>query len=1020
MRDEGRREMKLINYYENPQVLHINTTANRAYYVPYDGKHEVKRQILLNGTWKFKYYSSPYEVPEGFFEIGFSEEKWDHLLVPSCIQNHGYDQHQYTNTRIPFPYDRPYVPHENPCGVYRKSFTLTKEQLNYEMYLNFEGVDSCFYVWVNGEWVGYSQVSHSTSEFQISKWLHEGENTLAVLVLKWCDGSYLEDQDKFRMTGIFRDVYLLLRPKKHIRDFFVKTKLNDSYNEAVVEVAIESEGDLEIKAELYNPDGELLVERTICTKGQSVVVAMTVEEPELWNAEQPVLYTLKLVAEDECIKQQVGIRDIKVVNSVLLINGSPVKFKGVNRHDSDPVTGYTISKEQAMKDLQLMKAHNINAIRTSHYPNAPWFLQLCNVYGFYVIAESDVEAHCTTSIYKGGLANYGEIAQDPTYEGAFLDRVQRNVIRDKNNPSIIMWSLGNEAGYGKNIEESGRWAKAYDDTRLIHYEGFCHETGGHHNDGSMLDVYSKMYDSTESIISYLENREFDKPYVLCEFIHAMGNGPGDIKEYMDLFYQEERICGGFVWEWCDHAIDMGMTASGKKIYYYGGDFNEEPHDGNFCVDGLVYPDRKVHTGLLEYKNMIKPIEAELIDAELGRFRLINRMDFTNLKDYADVMYELSQNGQVIESKQLGALNILPRQSQEITLSDFKLPSEGECFIRFIYKQKYDLLLTQKGWELGFDQFLIRERTEEIMLSESIYSKKIDFPNPCKEKDPKILLEDEKYIIIQGNHFRYTYNKWLGNFESLVKDHISIIEKPVEYNIWRALTDNDRRTTKEWLDAGYNRATVKSYETLIEQANHSVVIRTKLALNALYRQHFIDIEACYKISEIGEIEVTLKCIKNPVMPDLPRFGLRFFLPKSYSQVRYYGYGPYESYIDKHRASYIGEFTALVSDLHEDYIKPQENGSHCGCRYVQLENMEKKKDNTIFISSIVPFSFNASYYTQEELGSKKHNYELEESEYMILNVDYKQNGMGSAACGPYLKDDYRFKENEFEFKFTIAFY
>ena len=1005
--------MKLINYYENPHTLHVNTTANRSYYIPYNEKGESARQVLLNGKWQFEYYENPYEVPDDFFMPEFNEAKWHIIPVPSCIQNHGYDRHQYTNTRIPFPYDRPYVPHENPCGAYRKTFTMTKEQLSYKSYLNFEGVDSCFYVWVNGHLIGYSQVSHSTSEFEITRWLKEGDNTLAVLVLKWCDGSYLEDQDKFRMTGIFRDVYILLRPKHHIKDFFVKTKLNELYNEGVVQVDIETEGELEIKAKLYDPNHRLITEKTACTSCYSAHLEITVDDPRLWNAEEPVLYTLELTTKEECIRQQVGLREIKVVNSVLLVNGHPIKFKGVNRHDSDPVTGYTISKEQAMKDLQLMKAHNINAIRTSHYPNAPWFLQLCNEYGFYVIAESDIEAHCTTSIYKGGVANYGEIAQDPDYQEAFLDRVKRNVIRDKNNPCIILWSLGNEAGYGKNIEEAGRWAKNYDNTRLIHYEGFCHETGGHHNDGSMLDVYSKMYDSTEDMVSYLENKDFDKPYVLCEFIHAMGNGPGDIKEYMDLIYQEERICGGFVWEWCDHAIDMGTTPDGKRKYYYGGDFNEEPNDGNFCVDGLVYPDRKIHTGLLEYKNMIKPIKAEVIDATKGRFRLINRMDFVNIKDYAYMTYELSQNGKVILEGKVEEIDIGARQSQEIEL-DYPLPDQGECFVRLIYKQKYKMPLTEKDHELGFDQFLVRALTEELILSEGIDAKEEE---ALENKGLEILLEDEKYVIVAGRNFKYTYNKWLGNFESLIKDQKLIIEKPIEYNIWRALTDNDRRTKDEWIGAGYNRASVKTYKTSVEKLEHEVVIHTNLALTALYRQHFIDIEACYKINKEGEIEISLKCIKNPIMPDLPRFGLRFFLPKTYNQVKYYGYGPYESYIDKHRASYIGEFTSLIEDLHEDYIKPQENGSHYGCRYVKLEDIAKQKEGKILISSREPFSFNASYYTQEELGSKKHNFELEKSEYTVLNIDYKQNGMGSAACGPYLKEVYRFKEREFEFKINI---
>ena len=1008
--------MRLVNYYEDPHQLHINTTPNRSYYVPYDSNGTLSRQQLLNGEWQFQYYNSPYEVPEGFFLTDFDSSFFDTIPVPSCIQNHGYDTHQYTNTRIPFPYDRPYVPHENPCGAYRMTFTLNKEQLSLRNYLNFEGVDSCFYVWVNGQFIGYSQVSHATSEFEITSFVGEGINTLAVLVLKWCDGSYLEDQDKFRMTGIFRDVYLLHRPQHHIRDFFIKTILNDDYSQAVIRGEIESTGEVAVKVSLYSPEQECLGETVVTTSEKTSIFEMKVDQPVLWNAENPVLYKLELKNEQESICQQVGVREIKIVDSVVLINGTPVKFRGVNRHDSDPVTGYTISKEQALRDLQLMKQHNINAVRTSHYPNAPWFTQLCNKYGFYVMSEADVEAHCTTSIYQGGLANYGEIAQDPNYAEAFLDRMQRNVIRDKNNPCIIFWSLGNEAGYGKNIEEAGRWAKAYDDTRLIHYEGFCHETGGHVNDGSMLDVYSKMYDSTEDMIAYLENENFDKPYVLCEFIHAMGNGPGDIKEYIDLIDQEERICGGFVWEWCDHAIDMGTTKHGQKMYYYGGDFDEEPHDGNFCVDGLVYPDRSVHTGLLEYKNVIRPIKAELIDAGEGKFKFTNRLDFTNLKDYAYIVYEVSQNGHIILSGEIKELDIAPKQVREITL-DYTVPADGECFIRFIYKQKGDAPLVSCDHELGFDQLLIRALED----TESVKGRSEHLESKLKEGDKQLIhiLQDEKYINLEGKNFRYKYNKWLGSFESLVRNQVNFIQEPMEYNIWRALTDNDRRTTKEWIGAGYDRARIKCYETEVSETEGHVVITTKMALTALYRQHFMEIEAQYDITTEGQIDVILKCSKNPIMPDLPRFGVRFFLPKQYEEVTYYGYGPYESYIDKHRASYIGRFNTQVKKLHEDYIKPQENGSHFGCRYVTLQSNEKFDKEILEIESQTPFSFNVSHYTQEELGCKKHNFELEESDYTILNIDYKQNGMGSAACGPYLKEAYRFNEENFSFKFKITF-
>ncbi len=1005
--------MKLANYYEDLSTLHLGTMENRAYYIPYAGNEFEKairnddsnRKVVLNGEWKFGYYSNPFEVEENFYDINFDTKTFDTLQVPSCWQNHGYDKHQYTNVEYPFPYDPPYVPSQNPCGAYVRKFSLSKEQAEMKQYLNFEGVDSCFYVWVNGTFIGYSQVSHSTSEFDISNSIISGENTLAILVLKWCDGSYLEDQDKFRMSGIFRDVYILCRPENHIRDFFIKTLLDEDHSVAEIGIKIEPiTASLEVKATLLAPTGEII--ETITAKQDEVTFSL--EKPKLWNAENPVLYTLVLESDKEIIVQKVGLRKIEIKNSVVYINNVPIKFKGVNRHDSDPVTGFTISKEQAMIDLTRMKEHNINAIRTSHYPNAPWFVQLCNEYGFYVIAESDIECHGTVAFYKGSYdRTYGDIAQDERFYTPILDRVQRNVMRDKNNPSIIFWSLGNEAGYGPAFENAGRWVHSYDNTRLVHYEGFCHQTGGHINDGSMLDVYSKMYDSTEMIDEYLANPENKKPYILCEFIHAMGNGPGDIEDYFEKIYSEERFCGGFVWEWCDHAIYVGKTIEGKKKYFYGGDFGEFPNDGNFCVDGLVYPDRTAHIGLLEYKNVIRPVRATAVDIQKGMFSFENKLDFSNLSDLVYLEYVVTKNGIVVETGKIEELPV-PPQKKTLLIIPYKIPDSGECYIRFIYKQKYSMPLTAVGHELGQEQFAL---TNTKMNLEDLLS-------PTKENSELEIVDMDARVIVKGEHFQYSYNKLSGTFEKMIYNQNSILEKPMEYNIWRALTDNDRRTTDDWKEAGYDRATVKVYETEVDHKDNKVIIHSKLAIAAIQIQHILDIEATWTIEQDGNMNVQLTCKKDPIFPVLPRFGLRMFLPKAYGSVEYFGFGPYESYVDKHRASYIGRFSQKVQNMHEDYIKPQENGSHFGCRYVKLNNNSEPVE-TILVTSEEAFSFNASSYTQEELGTKAHNFEIVESDYTVLCLDYKQNGMGSAACGPELKKQYQFDEEEFVFNINLNF-
>mgnify|MGYP003374861470 FL=1 len=546
--------MKVEKFYEDLHTLHVGTVDNRCWYVPRCGEG-VESQMLLSGNdWKFGYFPSVEAVPERFWE---NTEALIDMEVPSCWQMKGFDQKQYTNVRYPFPYDPPYVPDENPSGAYVKDFELDGEAAKKRQFLYFEGVDSCFYVWVNGEFVGYSQVSHSPSEFEITDKTHEGTNRLAVLVLKWCDGSYLEDQDKLRFSGIFRDVELVLRPQEFVRDFTVQTPVDLENNRAEVTVRFDSvEGNPAIRCELCDAEGNAV--GSMYSSGEPV--SIPVEAPVLWNAEQPYLYTLKISTGDELIEQKVGIRTIAVKDGMILINGHQVKFRGVNRHDSDPFTGAAVTRESVIRDMRMMKESNVNAIRTSHYPNAPYFPALCDEYGFYVIAEADQECHGVCNLFGADYCDdYGKIAQDARFGEAILDRQKRNVIRDKNCASVIFWSLGNESGFGENFEEAGRWVKAYDPTRLVHYEGSIWESRGYHNDTSMLDVMSQMYASTEWVKNYCEDPRMKKPMIQCEFVHAMGNGPGDIHDYIELLDNYDKFCGGFVWEWCDPATYEGTA-----------------------------------------------------------------------------------------------------------------------------------------------------------------------------------------------------------------------------------------------------------------------------------------------------------------------------------------------------------------------------------------------------------------------------------------------------------------------------
>lgn len=840
--------MKLENYYENLNVLHMNTEENRCYYIPRDNDQKESR-IMLNGQWKFRYYNT-IEEAENFLTDDFHDSKFSIIQVPSNWQNFGYDCHQYVNINYPFPYDPPYVPTDNPCGLYRRNIELFKHEMDKQLFINFEGVDSCFYLWINKEFVGYSQVSHSTSEFNITPYVNEGVNCIDVLVLKWCDGSYLEDQDKFRMSGIFRDVYILKRPKQYVRDYTIHTKLSDDLQKASIIIQLDLFGNLSVTCSLYDHKGELMEQNP----AESNRCIFQVKEPILWNAEQPYQYSIQITTSEEVICQKIGIRKIEVINNVVLLNGIAIKFKGVNRHDSNPYTGAAISKEDAIADLKLMKEHNINAIRTSHYPNAPWFTEMCDEYGFYVIGESDIESHGTDRIYttheKDALSL---LAKDPMFYEAILDRVQRNVIRDKNRTSILMWSLGNESGYGKNFEAAGRWVKEYDSTRLLHYESgtWIAEPNA---DISMLDVISRMYASTEWIKEYCENPDSDKPFVQCEFCHAMGNGPGDLEDYYKQIYQYDNFCGGFIWEWCDHGVYMGKAANGKDKFYYGGSFSEFPHDGNFCMDGLVYPDRCPHTGLLELKNVIRPVRAYAKQLEKGVITLENKLDFVNLKELIILKYELKKDGELITEGELDNIDIPPHTAADIRI-DFPHENKGNTYLKLTYYQKKGDRLTKAGHILGFDQ---------LKLSESI-----TIPEMSKVAEVSLSLkEEDKRYRIAGLDFQYEFSRKTGCFMKLEKHGENILEEPIEYNIFRAPTDNDNNISTNWRNAGYDRIVTRVYGT--EASNYDGIVRIscKLSISAISIQKILELDILWRIDSKGNIFSSINGRFDKELPYLP--------------------------------------------------------------------------------------------------------------------------------------------------------
>ena len=1009
--------MIVPRYYENLSVLHENTMPARAYYIPasrrmdnlVEHREESDRMQLLNGTWKFQYFNSIYDIQDSFFEKNYDTENFDEIQVPSVWQMAGYDTHQYTNIRYPFPFDPPYVPQDIPCGAYVHNFEYSRDEKASKAFLNFEGVDSCFYVWINGSYIGYSQVSHMTSEFDVTDVLQDGTNTVAVLVMKWCDGSYLEDQDKFRMSGIFRDVYILKRPKQAISDYHIKTRIEDML--AKVEIEMKFYSPLNVKISIEDRNGAVVALGSIAEEGTAV---LEIASPELWNTENPYLYKLILETENEVIVDHIALRKIEIKDQVIYLNGQKIKFRGVNRHDSDPVTGFTINPEQITTDLTLMKQHNFNAIRSSHYPNAPFFYEMCDKYGFMVIDEADIEAHGPFMIYRKEDTDYNrfkrwneKIADDPVWEEAIVDRVKLMVERDKNRFCIVMWSMGNESAYGCNFEKALEWTKNFDPDRITQYESARYRNYDETYDYSNLDVYSRMYPALSEIQEYLD-KDGSKPFLLVEYCHSMGNGPGDFEDYFQMIQDNDKMCGGFVWEWCDHAIAHGTAENGKTIYAYGGDHGEEIHDGNFCMDGLVYPDRTVHTGLLEYKNVYRPARVISYNKESGELVLHNYMDFDDLKDYVKISYELTQDGLVISKGILPEFSVAPHGEGKTNLK-INVPENGKCYLKLIYHLKKELPLLDEDHILGFDEIEVSKEDTKCKLAEKW------IPKTVVDSELQVN-ENDTQIHIKGREFAYTIDKRTALFTEMKFAGREYLNHPMELNIWRAPTDNDMYIKSEWKKAHYDKAYTRAYTTEVVQGKHGVKITSHASVVAETVQKILDVTITWKIEAAGKIDADIAVTKDDEFPDLPRFGVRMFLDKKLSAVRYFGMGPQESYCDKHQAASHGLYQANVDDLHEDYIRPQENGSHYDCEYVELNNSRYG----IVVSAENAFSFNASYYTQEELEKKTHNYELTESDSVVFCVDYALNGIGSNSCGPVVLEQYRFDDVLFRFQFTLIPY
>lgn len=1000
----------IFDYHKTLEHLHVGCEENHAYFIPYQDKEAALGNTrdesvyfrTLVGEWNFKFFPSVTEI-EDVYAVTFGDE--DKLDVPMNWQNaldRGFDTPNYTNTNYPYPVDPPHVPDENPAGVYSRTFSLTDGELSDgEMMLTFEGVDSCFYLFVNGKFIGYSQVSHMTSEFKVTEHLHSGENEIRLVVLKWCDGSYLEDQDMYRASGIFREVYLLKRAEQRIEDIFVKTELSSDFSSAEINVDFKTVGTLEVSYELLDANGKEALSGSFVATGELTVNLGKLNSPKLWSDEVPYLYNLIITANNEVINIPVGVRKVEIIGNVVYINGQKVKARGVNRHDSHPLLGHATPMEHMRRDLLIMKAHNCNMVRTSHYPNDPRFYALCDELGFYVCDESDIECH-GIGIYR----NTNELIGNPEWSRAFLDRGERMLERDKNHPCIIMWSVGNESGAGLNHKLMSDYFKRRDPSRIVHaedesrraYDNYFEIKAGKEFDSpeelrSYIDVESRMYPSIEDIKEWYLGEKAKMPLFLCEYCHAMGNSPGDLKHYWELIRTHDEFFGGCVWEYTDHSVAIGENVHLDPHFTYGGDFGDFPNDSNFCVDGLVYPDRRPHTGFIELKQAQAPLKVELCD---GKLTVKSYRYFTSLSDLS-LVYVVENNGRAIASGRIGELDIAPLASETYEVN---IPgcTAGITTLNVYIKQNAETEWAPVGYEVAMWQFMISDSLE--------YRKAV----PAGA----VLSEDNTNYIAKIGETVVTVSKTTGLIVS-VKDHgKEMLAAPVTPTIWRAPTDNDREIRKKWESQLFHKVMPKCYGVSAEAKGDTVVIRSSVSLGAKSQRPLVKMTLEYTVAKNCAIHVSCSADIADYATWLPRFGFKFVLPENFEDVSYFGYGPYESYEDKRLASRLSLFKTTATKNFEPYVKPQENSAHYGCKWATVTSVAGH--GMLFFAD--KFSLSVSHFSPEQLTTIKHNYELIPERETTVIIDYRNAGIGSNSCGPELMPQYRISEKKINFEFDFS--
>lgn len=980
---------RIMKRWENPMLEHIGRREARTAFYKDSSEHR-----SLNGDWKFCYLEAPELSPNGFMLEETNCDEWDTIDVPSVWQLRGYDKMHYTDVWYLFPIRPPFVPSKNPTGIYRKQITLTKEDFQKDIILKFHGVDSAFDVWINGNHVGYSKVSRLPSEFDITSFVKEGKNTIVARVYKWSDGTYLEDQDMWWYSGIYRDVELILEPKDGIFDCSVVGDLTgdgeNSYDHGLLKVNITTKQETTGKFFLKK-DGKVVVDGTFETTNNKALIKEVIPNVEKWTAETPALYTLTVQTKSQEVKVRVGFRKIELIDNNFTVNGTVILLNGVNRHDYDPKEGRTVTYERMKEDVILMKQSNINAVRCSHYPANEAFYNLCDEYGLYVIDEADLECHGFEWV-----ENYEWITDDKNWEKAYVDRSVRMVKRDRNHPSIIMWSMGNESTFGCNFVETAKAIKALDDTRLVHYEGDF--------EAEVTDVYSTMYTRLKPLKEVAEYRKKGKkPHIMCEYGHAMGNGPGGLKAYQDMYRKYKRLQGGFLWEWYDHGI---YTNDREQEYYrYGGNFSDFPTNGNFCIDGILMPDRTPSPALLEYKQVIAQVSVEKCLGKEREVLVKNYYDFLDLS-FVQLNWQVTDGERIIEEGVVDSLTAKPHGEERVFVpfKAFSPEKNVDYYLNIFVVQKEENLYAKAGHEIAKYQFPLS--VKQVVFEERAMG------------NPLTVTEEAGVLTVKNDRISVKFHTVFGTLLSVESNGNVWLKEGPEMTVYRATIDNDMYKKEDWMNKHFITTGIEQLDAYHYEAREQEVVVTMKKYFGCYNQSWgFECDYVYTVYACGQVKVELtgKEVQNGKLePEfLPRIGVVMKAEKSLQNTIWYGRGEGENYPDSKEACLMGIYRSTIEDMGTNYVYPQENGHREDVRWFGIGDGE----HTLLCTMKQPLGLNLANYTDESLEKANHPWQIEKADQVIIHLDYAHSGLGSNSCGEEQLEQFKVKRQDFSMSFTL---